>query len=337
MKHYYRPVPQTDMARPNGALTLAGGWTWFDRIEVITRQGAELIAAQDASAEVLQRLTAPRAPVAAVPMDRPTVMGILNVTPDSFSDGGDHNAPEQAVAHACQMVAEGADLIDVGGESTRPGASFVPPAQEIARTAPVIKAIRAELDIPLSIDTRKTEVARAAVAAGAHIVNDVSGFTFDADLAGYCADAGLPVMVMHAQGDPQTMQDAPRYDNVLLDVYDFLEERVEALVAAGIPRAQIIVDPGIGFGKTVQHNLLLLNRLSLFHALGCAILLGVSRKRFIGTIGNAPEPKDRAAGSVSVGLRAVADGVQMLRVHDVAQTRSALDLWMAVHRASHDE
>jgi dihydropteroate synthase len=337
MKRYYRPIPQSDMARPKGALTLAGGWTWFDRIEVITRQGSELIAAQDAPAEVLQRLTAPRAPVAAVPMDRPTVMGILNVTPDSFSDGGDHNAPEQAVAHARQMVAEGADLIDVGGESTRPGASFVPPAQEIARTAPVIKAIRAQLDIPLSIDTRKTEVARAAVAAGAHIVNDVSGFTFDADLAGYCADAGLPVMVMHAQGDPQTMQDAPRYDNVLLDVYDFLEERVEALVAAGVPRAQIIVDPGIGFGKTVQHNLLLLNRLSLFHALGCAILLGVSRKRFIGTIGNAPEPKDRAAGSVSVGLRAVADGVQMLRVHDVAQTRSALDLWMAVHRASHDE
>jgi dihydropteroate synthase len=337
MKRYYRPIPQSDMARPKGALTLAGGWTWFDRIEVITRQGSELIAAQDAPAEVLQRLTAPRAPVAAVPMDRPSVMGILNLTPDSFSDGGDHNAPEQAVAHARQMVAEGADLIDVGGESTRPGASFVPPAQEIARTAPVIKAIRAQLDIPLSIDTRKTEVARAAVAAGAHIVNDVSGFTFDADLAGYCADAGLPVMVKHAQGDPQTMQDAPRYDNVLLDVYDFLEARVEALVAAGVPRAQIIVDPGIGFGKTVQHNLLLLNRLSLFHALGCAILLGVSRKRFIGTIGNAPEPKDRAAGSVSVGLRAVADGVQMLRVHDVAQTRSALDLWMAVHRASHDE
>jgi dihydropteroate synthase len=325
------------LLRPEGALTLAGGWTWFDRIEVHTRDGSTLIAAKDAPAEVLARLTAPRASVAGLPMECPTVMGILNVTPDSFSDGGDHNAPDQALAHARQMVVEGADLIDIGGESTRPGAEYVPIDQEIARTAPVIRAIKAQMDIPISIDTRKTEVAQATVEAGADIVNDVSGFTFDADLAGYCADASLPVMVMHAQGDPQTMQDAPRYDDVLLDVYDFLEQRVEALVAAGIPRHQIIVDPGIGFGKTLQHNLLLLNRLSLFHALGCAILLGVSRKRFIGTIANAPDPKDRASGSVSVGLRAVMDGVQMLRVHDVAETRSALDLWMAVHRAAYDE
>jgi dihydropteroate synthase len=337
MKSYFRPIPQSDIHRPDGAFCLAGGWVWFDRIEVLSRESAQIISASDAPAEVLERLTTPRSPIADLPMDRPTVMGILNVTPDSFSDGGDHNAPEQALAHARQMVAEGADLIDVGGESTRPGAEYVPTDQEIARTAPVIRAIKAQMDIPISIDTRKTEVAQATVAAGADIVNDVSGFTFDADLAGYCAQTDLPVMVMHAQGDPQTMQDAPRYDDVLLDVYDFLEERVEALVAAGIPRHQIIVDPGIGFGKTLQHNLLLLNRLSLFHALGCAILLGVSRKRFIGTIANAPDPKDRASGSVSVGLRAVMDGVQMLRVHDVAETRSALDLWMAVHRAEYDE
>ncbi|MGH1357116.1 MAG: dihydropteroate synthase, partial [Thalassovita sp.] len=251
--------------------------------------------------------------------------------------GGDHNAPDLAVTHARKMVADGADLIDVGGESTRPGAAYVPVDQEIARTAPVIQAIRRELDVPISIDTRKTPVARETVAAGASIVNDVSGFTFDADLAGFCAAEQLPVMVMHAQGDPQTMQDAPTYHDVLLDVYDFLETRVDALVAAGIPRGQIIVDPGIGFGKNLQHNLLLLNRLSLFHALGCAILLGVSRKRFIGTIANAPDPKDRAAGSISVGLRAVMDGVQMLRVHDVAETRSALDLWMAVHHADFGE
>lgn len=337
MKRYYRPIPQSDLARPKGAFTLAGGWVWFDRIEVLTRSGADCIAAKDAPPEVLERLTAPRAPVAGLPMDRPTVMGILNVTPDSFSDGGDHNAPDQAVGHALQMVAEGADLIDIGGESTRPGAAFVPIEQEIARTVPVIQRLRAQMDVPISIDTRKTAVAQATIAAGANIVNDVSGFTFDPDLAGYCAGAGLPVMVMHAQGDPQTMQDAPRYDDVLLDVYDFLEERVAALVATGIPRSQIIVDPGIGFGKTIQHNLLLLRRLSLFHTLGCAILLGVSRKRFIGTIGKAPEPKDRVAGSVSVGLRAVMDGVQMLRVHDVADTRSALDLWMAVHHAIYAE
>ncbi|WP_420566866.1 dihydropteroate synthase [Thalassovita sp.] len=337
MKRYFRPIPQSDLHRPADALTLAGGWTWFDRIEVLTREGAELIAAKEAPSDVLQRLTDPRANIAGLPMERPTIMGILNVTPDSFSDGGDHNAPDRAVAHARQMVAQGADLIDVGGESTRPGATLVPDDQEIARTAPVIAAIRVEMDVPISIDTRKAAVAKATVQAGADIVNDVSGFTFDTDLAGYCASAKVPVMVMHAQGDPQTMQDAPCYDDVLLDVFDFLEERVEALVAAGIPRGQIIVDPGIGFGKTLQHNLLLLNRLSLFHSLGCAILLGVSRKRFIGTIGKAPEPKYRAAGSVSVGLRAVMDGVQMLRVHDVAETRSALDLWMAVHRAEYNE
>lgn len=337
MKNYYRPIPQIDSARPKGALPLAGGWAWFDRIEVLTRSGSQHILAADAPADVLERLTAPRPSIAGVPMDRPTIMGILNVTPDSFSDGGDHDAPAQAVAHARQMVADGADLIDVGGESTRPGADWVAVTDEIARIEPVIARIRAQMPVPISIDTRKEPVARAAVAAGADIVNDVSGFTFDGALAGYCAQQSLPVMVMHTQGPPQTMHLAPRYDNVLLDVYDFLEERVAHLMDLGIPRGQIVLDPGIGFGKDLEQNLLILNRLSLFHALGCAILLGVSRKRFIGTIGNAPDPKDRAAGSVSVGLRAVMDGVQMLRVHDVAETRSALDLWMAVQRGEHVE
>ncbi|WP_319826416.1 dihydropteroate synthase [Thalassovita sp.] len=336
MKQYYRPIPQIDPCRPEGALPLAGGWAWFDRIEVLTRDSARLIPAKDAPAEVLDRLTTPRAAVAGVAMDRPSVMGILNVTPDSFSDGGDHDAPDAALDHARLMVALGADMIDVGGESTRPGAEWVPDAMEIARTEPVIARIRRDLRVPVSIDTRKEPVARAAVAAGADAVNDVSGFTFDAALAGYCAAEGLPVMAMHAQGDPQTMQDAPGYDNVLLDVYDFLEERVAHLESLGIPRARIMVDPGIGFGKTLDHNLALLNRLSLFHALGCAILLGVSRKRFIGTLGNAPDPKDRMAGSVSVALHGVMNGAQMVRVHDVVETRSALNLWMAVSRGRAD-
>lgn len=330
MKRYYRPIPQIDSARPDGALTLAGGWAWFDRIEVLTRDDAHLISAQDAPPEVLERLTAPRPDIAGVPMSRPSVMGILNVTPDSFSDGGDHDAPDAALAHARQMVAEGADLIDVGGESTRPGAAWVSVGEEVARVTPVIRRIRAEIRLPISIDTRKQPVAQAAIAAGADIVNDVSGFTFDAALGAYCAAENLPVMVMHTKGDPQTMHLSPQYENVLLEVYDFLEERVSHLESLGIPRGQIMVDPGIGFGKTLEHNLLILNRISLFHALGCPILLGVSRKRFIGTIGNAPEPKDRAAGSVSVALRSVLDGVQMLRVHDVAETRSALNLWTAV-------
>ncbi len=330
MKRYYRPITQIDPCRPDGALTLAGGWAWFDRIEEITRTGTRLISAQDAPQDILDRLTAPRAPMAGVPLDRPTVMGILNVTPDSFSDGGAHDAPDQALDHARHMVEQGADLIDVGGESTCPGAAWVPVEEEQARIAPVIRRIRSEMAVPISVDTRKAPVAQAAIAAGANIVNDVSGFTFDPALADYCARHHIPVMLMHTQGEPQVMHLAPRYDNVLLDVYDFLEERVAHAESLGLTRDQIVIDPGIGFGKTLEHNLLLLNRISLFHALGCGILLGVSRKRFIGTIGNAPDPRDRAAGSVSVALHAVMEGVQILRVHDVAETRSALSLWRAV-------
>ena len=267
-------------------------------------------------------------------MDRPRIMGILNVTPDSFSDGGDHNHPAQALAQAKRMVEGGADIVDIGGESTRPGAITVPEEVEIARTAPVIAALRESMDVPVSIDTRKHAVARAAHAAGADIVNDVSGFTYDKALAPFCAENGLPVCIMHALGDPQTMQDNPRYDDVLLDVYDFLAAQVAMLAGLGIARERIVVDPGIGFGKTIDHNLTLLNGIALFHGLGCPILLGASRKCFIGKLGNAPEARDRAPGSVAVALAAVAQGVQILRVHDVVETRQALTLWRAVERGT---
>lgn len=333
MTSYFRPIVQTGPARPKGAPGLAGGPFWFERIELLSRNAPpEVIAATEAPADVLARLTAPRAPVAGLEMGTARIMGILNVTPDSFSDGGEHAAPEAALAHARLMLEQGADIIDLGGESTRPGALEVPCEEEIARTAPPIAAIRAAgLDVPLSIDTRKAEVARAAVAAGAGLVNDVSGFTFDAGLAPFCAERGLPVCVMHAQGDPQTMQAAPRYDDVLLDVYDHLAARIAALEGLGIPRDRIVTDPGIGFGKTAAHNLALLARISLFHGLGCPILLGMSRKRFIATIGHAPEVADRVHGSVAVALAAVAQGVQILRVHDVFATRSALTLWQAAN------
>ena len=325
---YYRPLPQTDPARPADALPLAGGWCWFDRIEVLRRDGPpRVIAATEAPPEVLDRLTAPRAPVAGLTLDRPRIMGILNVTPDSFSDGGDHLAPASALAHARAMAADGAAILDIGGESTRPGAADVPVPEEIARTAPVIAALAGVA--PISIDTRKAAVARAALAAGAALVNDVSAFLHDPAMAGVVAAAGAPVCLMHAQGTPQTMQADPRYDDVLLDVYDHLAARVAAAEAAGIPRDRILVDPGIGFGKTQAHNLALLARLSLFHALGCPILLGVSRKRFIGTIGQAAEPKARMPGSVAVALAGVAQGAQVIRVHDVAETRQALALWQA--------
>ena len=332
MTYYYRPVPQTGPHRPEGALTLAGGWVWFDTLEVLSRDApARLIPASELPEAARARLCAPRPAIAGLAVAAPRLMGILNVTPDSFSDGGTHFAPDAALAHARAMAGAGADIIDVGGESTRPGASEIAAEQEQRRTAPVIAAMRAAgLDLPISIDTRKRSVARAAAAAGADLVNDVSGFTFDAGLAGYCAEAGLPVCVMHAQGDPQTMQQNPRYDDVLLDVYDFLAGRVAALEAAGIARARIMVDPGIGFGKTQAHNLALLARLSLFHGLGCAVLLGASRKRFIGDIGAAAPGAARVHGSIAVALAGVAQGVQVLRVHDVGETRSALNLWQAV-------
>ncbi|MDU8927174.1 dihydropteroate synthase [Alisedimentitalea sp. MJ-SS2] len=337
---YFRPLVQTGVIRPDAALSLAGGACWFTQAEEITRDGgSRIIPARDIPQEQLDRLTVPRASIAGLDFSRPLIMGVLNVTPDSFSDGGDHSAPAQALAHAKHMVGDGADLIDVGGESTRPGALEVPTEAEIARTVPVIAAIRAGLDLPISIDTRKKLVAQEAKRAGADIVNDVSGFTFDRDLAPYCAEQDLPVCVMHAQGDPETMQENPRYDDALLDVYDFLAAQVIMLGDLGIPRKKIIVDPGIGFGKRIEHSLRLLNGISLFHGLGCPILLGASRKGFIRTIGvtqDGVEPgiKDRMPGSLAVALTAVAQGVQILRVHDVRETSQGLALWSAVTKGT---
>jgi dihydropteroate synthase len=330
MSLYYRPIVQTDNARPETAHRLAGGWGWFDRVECLSRDRApRLMAANDLPRDMLERLTAPRAPICGIRFDAPSLMGILNVTPDSFSDGGQHFDPTQALAHARAMETAGAAMIDVGGESTRPGAAEVELSEEIQRTAPVIRALRAASDIPISIDTRKAAVAQAAQEAGATLVNDVAGLTFDPALAPFCAKAGLPVCLMHAQGTPDVMQKNPVYENVALDIFDWLEERLIKAEAAGIPRAQVIIDPGIGFGKTQDHNLTLLQNLSLFHGLGCAVLLGVSRKRFIGALSGVEVASERVHGSIAVALAGVAQGVQILRVHDVAETAQALRLWQA--------
>jgi len=332
---YYRPLARTDPARSADALPLAGGWCWFDTVEVLARDAApRLVPATAVPAEALERLTLPRAAVAGIAMDAPRLMGILNVTPDSFSDGGQFLDPGTARAHAGEMARAGADILDVGGESTRPGSTPVPVEDEIARTAPIIAAIAAEHAAPVSIDTRKTPVADAAMRAGARMINDVSGFTYDPDLAPFASEHALPVCVMHAQGRPETMQDDPRYADVLLDVYDWLEARIGALAALGIPRGRICVDPGIGFGKTQAHNLRLLQGLSLFHGLGCPVLLGASRKRFIGDLTGAPIASDRVPGSLAVAVMAANQGVQIQRVHDVAETRAALRMWEAVQRAS---
>lgn len=329
---YYRPIAMLDPARPEGALPLAGGWCWFDRVEAIERgAGSRIVAATELPESVQTRLTAPRPAVCGLAMDRPQIMAILNVTPDSFSDGGRHFAPAAALGHAAGMWAEGADILDVGGESTRPGAAEVPEAEEIARVVPVIAALHASGEaVPISVDTRKAGVARAALKAGAGFVNDVSALGFDPAMTDVVAGAKAGLCLMHAQGTPETMQADPRYDDVLLDVYDFLEARIAVAEAAGIARGRIVVDPGIGFGKTLEHNLALLRGLSLFHGLGCPVLLGASRKRFIGSIGGAPEPAERAPGSVAVALAGVAQGVQLLRVHDIVETRQALRLWQRV-------
>lgn len=336
MTDYFRPIAQTDAARPPEAETLAGGWCWFTHVEHLKRgRSAGILPVAALPEETLERLTAPRPRLGRLRMDRPQIMGILNVTPDSFSDGGAHVGPARGLAHARAMVDAGASLIDVGGESTRPGALEVPAEAEIARTAPVIAAISNVVQVPISIDTRKAVVARAALDEGAFLVNDVSGFTHDPRLALLCAEREVPICVMHALGDPETMQSDPRYDDVLLDVYDFLAAQVSMLAGLGIPRERILVDPGIGFGKTIAHNLALLARISLFHGLGCPILLGASRKGFIGKIGDVPEMTDRAPGSVAVALEAIAQGVQVVRVHDVSETRQALRLWQAVTTGEH--
>jgi len=330
MTLYYRPLVVAEPA--SDRLPLAGGACLFCDVAVLERgQPSHVIPARDVPPAILARLTAPRAPVAGLTMDRARIMGILNVTPDSFSDGGDHADLASATARALAMQADGAEIIDIGGESTRPGAVTVAKAAEISRTAPVIAAIRAQSAVAISIDTRKADVAKAAIAAGASMVNDVAAFSHDPALAQVTADAGLPVCLMHAQGDPATMQNDPRYDDVLLDVFDFLAARIAQAEAAGIARDAIVIDPGIGFGKTQDHNLNLLRNVSLFHALGCPILLGASRKRFIGTIGGGQDAKDRVAGSVAVALHGLSQGVQILRVHDTFATKQALALWSAIN------
>jgi len=331
MTYYYRPIPMQGTTRPAGAHSIAGGWCWFDRVERISRGGPrEMFGADDVPAKVIERISAPRAPIAGLKFNQPRLMGILNVTPDSFSDGGKFNAPDAALTRARDMVAGGVDMLDIGGESTRPGADTVPADIEISRTAPVISAIRSELDTPISIDTRKADVASAAVEAGADLINDVAAFTYDPALAAVAVKTNTPVCLMHAQGQPKTMQNNPSYDDALLDVYDFLAERITQAKAAGIPRSRIMIDPGIGFGKTTKHSLTLLRNISLFHTLGCVILLGASRKSFIGDISGEKSAKDRVFGSVSVALGAVAQGVQVLRVHDIKATKQALVLHMAV-------
>ena len=306
-------------------MPLAGGSLRFAEVEILSRDAPpRVVTAASLDDAVLAPLMNPRGLIAGLPGDRTAIMGILNITPDSFSDGGRHADAEIAVAAAHAMTAAGADIVDIGAESTRPRAAPVDAATESARLAPVLAGLT---DIHWSIDTRKAAIMAQALDAGAALVNDVSALGHDPAALALVATRGCPVVLMHAQGDPQTMQDAPRYDDALLDVYDWLAARIAVCVAAGIDRSRIVADPGIGFGKGLAHNLALLRGLSLFHGLGVPLLLGASRKALIGRIAGDVAPDARLPGSLALALHAAAQGVQIVRVHDVAETAQALAVW----------
>ncbi|KQZ66122.1 MULTISPECIES: dihydropteroate synthase [unclassified Lysobacter] len=265
----------------------------------------------------------------ALRLDRPRVMGIVNVTPDSFSDGGAHDSLDAAVAHGLKLAEEGADALDIGGESTRPGADEVPVEEELRRVIPVIERLARETALPISVDTSKPEVMRAAVAAGAGLINDVYALRRDGALDAASA-LGVPVVLMHMQGEPRSMQAAPQYDDVVAEVHRFLAERIFAAEMAGIAKKRIVVDPGFGFGKTLEHNLILLAQLERYAELGVPVLAGLSRKKSIGELTGRTDARERVHGSVAAHLIAAQRGARLLRVHDVAATVDALKVWAAV-------
>lgn len=348
---YLRPLGLLDgrsaasMCARGEALPLAGGRIAFTACELLIRRqgqisrhltglaglkawcaGHEALPAAARLRDLLERITAPRFARAD---DRPRLMGIVNVTPDSFSDGGEHLDPAAALAHCRALAEAGADILDIGGESTRPGATAVPPDEELARVVPVLEGLaelrRAFPHLLVSIDTRHAEVMEGAIARGVDIINDVTALTGDPRSLGIAAASAARVVLMHMQGTPETMNEAPVYEDVAADVMSFLEARIRACEAAGIPRDRLIVDPGIGFGKRGRENQEILRNLTLFHGLGCPILLGLSRKGL--GVAKGASPREREPVSLAAAILALSQGVQMLRVHDVAATRRAVELW----------
>ena len=269
-------------------------------------------------------------------LDRPRVVGIINVTPDSFSDGGQFADLESAVAHGVRLAEEGADMLDVGGESTRPGSADVSVEEELRRVLPVIEQLIARTALPIAVDTSKPEVMRAAIAAGAGMINDVYALRREGAMDA-AADLRVPICLMHMQGEPRSMQDAPYYDDVVGEVHRFLTDRLFACELAGIDRRKVMVDPGFGFGKDLEHNLALLRRLERFADLGSGVYAGLSRKSMIGTLTGRKDPAERAAGSVAAALIAVQRGARMVRAHDVAATVDAVKVWHAVQSGDKPE
>ncbi|MES2442725.1 MAG: dihydropteroate synthase [Pseudomonadota bacterium] len=345
---YLRPIQfvDTPVGRDGEVARLAGGLIWFAAYELIAvRDGRRVLQATVPVAELpdelrplADRIAAPRAALAlgerVVRLDQPQVMGILNITPDSFSDGDVHYGdPEGAARFGIELSGAGAALIDVGGESTRPGSEPLWEGDEIARVVPVIERL-ARSGTAISIDTRKAPVMEAALKAGAHLVNDVAALLWDPRALEVVAGAGCPVVLMHSPDPAKGPHGDSPYRDVLIEVYDWLERRVEAVVAAGVDRDKILIDPGIGFGKSLADNLALLNGLALFHGIGCGIVLGASRKRMIGALSHEASADARLGGSVALALKGVELGVQIVRVHDVFETVQALRAWRGLRDAA---
>ncbi|HEU0071966.1 MAG TPA: dihydropteroate synthase [Alphaproteobacteria bacterium] len=353
-----RPDPilwPADRELTEEALRLAGGPAQIDRVELLVCEpdhGSHVrsfhVSVADlrgwaagqgghtlhAVSEALDRLTGRRIAFAGIANKRPLLMGVVNVTPDSFSDGGKHASAAAAIAHGKALIAEGADILDIGGESTRPGSDPVDEAEELRRVIPVIEGLAGQGAV-LSIDTSKAAVMAAAVKAGATIINDVRALEAAPKALETAAASGAWIVLMHCQGEPKTMQAAPHYDHAALDVFDYIAARIEACEAAGIARAKIAIDPGIGFGKTLEHNLKLLRGLALYQSLGVPLLLGVSRKSFIGRMvaeddPGKKDPNARLPGSLATALAGLDAGADMLRVHDVAETAQAVSVWRAM-------
>lgn len=337
---------------PPGSPALAGGPRHFGRLAVTWRENGAVVAREQlrpgeltdalaardpglalAGQRRLESLSAPRAPWAGLALDCPRIMAVINVTPDSFSDGGERFDAGRAAADGLAFAEAGADILDVGGESTRPGAATVPEEEELRRTIPVVKALADRRHL-VSIDTRRARVMAEALAAGARIINDVTALAGDGESLAVAAGSDAGIVLMHMQGEPQTMQRDPSYHDAALDIFDYLAQRIAACEAAGIDRARLAVDPGIGFGKTVAHNLEILDQMALYHGLGCPLLLGVSRKTFIAKLSCGEAPKERLAGSLAAALAGLARGVQIFRVHDVSDTRQAIAVWDAIGAAA---
>ena len=357
MDIYLRPTGfiESPQQHDGASARLAGTMLWFTQIEVIDKTGAtttrqltdlrywdEFIAALAADKQVrcnllYGRMTSPRSPLKLgqrnIRLDQPQVMGIINMTPDSFSDDGNNADIEAAAAAAIAMASAGAAIIDIGGESTRPGARLVWEGDEIMRVEPLITTLAAS-GTAISIDTRKAAVMEAAVVAGAGMVNDISALRFDDRAVEVAKASGVPVVLMHAPSQSSDPHKGGDYADVVTDVFDWLDDRVDAVEAAGIPREKILIDPGIGFGKSLAENLAIINNLSIYHAIGCPIMFGASRKRMIGALSNEAPVEARLGGSVFLAMKAVEQGSHIVRVHDVPETVQAIHVWRGLRDAA---